>query len=79
MDDAKLIEKLRRIEALHAGATTEGERVAAAEAKKSILARLAETTPPVEYRFSLAEVELQGVVRAAGVRARTDRGARARR
>jgi hypothetical protein len=30
-DETKLIEKLRRIEALHAGATTDGERVAAAD------------------------------------------------
>ena len=33
MDESKLIEKLRRIEALHAGATTEGERLAAAAAR----------------------------------------------
>lgn len=58
MDETKLIEKLRRIEALHAGATTEGERVAAAEAKKRILARLGEiqiTDPPVEFKFSIAD------------------------
>lgn len=33
MDEAKLIEKLKLIEALFAGATTEAERMAAAEAK----------------------------------------------
>ena len=58
MDEAKLIEKLRRIEALHAGATTPGERVAAAGARKRILARLAEVQvadPPIEYRFTIVD------------------------
>ena len=32
MNEHKLIEKLLRIEALHAGATTRGERIAAARA-----------------------------------------------
>jgi len=57
MDEDTLLEKLRRIEALHAGATTAGERTAAAEARERILTRLAqqrESDPPVEYRFSLA-------------------------
>jgi hypothetical protein len=36
MDEAKLLEKLRLIEALFAGATTAGEPVAAAEAKRRI-------------------------------------------
>jgi hypothetical protein len=40
MDEAKLREKLARIEALFAGATTEGERVAAAEARRRIQHRL---------------------------------------
>ena len=31
-DEAALLEKLRKIEALHAGAATEGERAAAAQA-----------------------------------------------
>lgn len=58
VDEQSLIEKLRRIEALHAGATTEGERVAAAEARKRILARLGAmqaTDPPVEFRFTIAD------------------------
>jgi hypothetical protein len=58
MDETKLIEKLRRIEALHAGATTEGERVAAAEALKRILARLDEAQtadPPVEFSFRIPD------------------------
>ncbi len=57
-DEAALIEKLRRIEALHVGATTAGERDAAANAKQRILARLAQLVtayPPIEYRFSLPD------------------------
>jgi hypothetical protein len=57
-DEAALIEKLRRIEALHAGATTPGERDAAANARQRILARLAElaaSDPPIEYKFSLPD------------------------
>ena len=48
---ARLLEKLRAIEALFAGATTDGERVAAAEARKRIQLRLKvieEADPPVE-------------------------------
>lgn len=55
-DESRLLEKLRRIEALHAGATTVGEREAAAEARRRIQDRLAglrDADPPVEYRFSL--------------------------
>ena len=51
----KLIERLRRIEALHAGAATEGERAAAGDAMQRILALLREAElrdPPVEYRFT---------------------------
>ena len=57
MDEyARLIDKLRRIEALHAGATTAGERTAAAEARHRVADRLAGLKPPAppeEYRFSL--------------------------
>jgi hypothetical protein len=58
MDEAKLLEKLRLIEALFAGATTEGERVAAGEAKRRIQARLEameKVDPPVEFRFTLTD------------------------
>ena len=58
MDEAKLREKLTRIEALFAGATTEGERVAAAEARRRIRKRLESaerTEPPVEFRFTLTD------------------------
>lgn len=57
-DEASLIEKLRRIEALHAGATTDGERIAAAEAKRRIQARLTElqaNDPAIEFRFTLPD------------------------
>ncbi|HXV61971.1 MAG TPA: hypothetical protein VEK15_14835 [Vicinamibacteria bacterium] len=59
MDEFTLIEKLRRIEALHAGATTEGERDAAERARQRILDRLASwerTDPPIEYQFSMVDV-----------------------
>jgi hypothetical protein len=58
MDEAKLREKLTRIEALFAGATTEGERVAAAEARRRIRQRLESAEraePPVEFRFTLTD------------------------
>jgi hypothetical protein len=58
MDEAKLIEKLKLIEALHAGATTAGEREAAGRAKERILERLRaaeKVDPPVEYKFTLGD------------------------
>jgi len=58
MDEAKLREKLNRIEALFAGATTEGERIAAGEARRRIQQRLASVErldPPVEFRFSISD------------------------
>jgi hypothetical protein len=59
LDEAKLIEKLRLIEALHSGATTAGEREAAARARERILERLAQVEkedPPLEYRFSMEDM-----------------------
>jgi hypothetical protein len=57
MDDyAKLIDRLRRIEALYSGATTPGERTAAGEALKRTADRLANLKTPdpaKEYRFTL--------------------------
>jgi hypothetical protein len=52
----KFIDKLRKIERLHAGATTPGEREAAADAIARIKRRLTEverTEKPIEYRFKL--------------------------
>ncbi len=59
MDEAKLIEKLRLIEALFSGATTPGEREAAALARERILERLKHVEkedPPIEYRFSMSDM-----------------------
>jgi len=53
-----LFEKLRRIEALHAGATTPGERDAAENAMRHIrerLARIEKEDPAVEYKFTMAD------------------------
>ncbi|MCK9463563.1 MAG: hypothetical protein M0R80_28420 [Proteobacteria bacterium] len=58
MDEAKLIAKLRLIEALHAGASTPGERDAAGRARERILERLRtaeKVDPPVEYKFTLGD------------------------
>ncbi len=57
--EAKLIEKLRAIEALHARPGSEGERQAAANVRERILERLAEVSTedePVEYRFSMPDM-----------------------
>lgn len=59
MDETRLIEKLRLIETLFSGATTEGERVAADRARQRILERLALSEaedPPIEYRFSMPDM-----------------------
>ena len=59
MDEARLIEKLKLIEALFAGATTPGERVAADAARLRILERLRTfevADPPVEYKFTLSDL-----------------------
>jgi hypothetical protein len=58
VDEDRLLDKLRAIEALFAGATTPGERVAADEARKRIRLRLKEveaTDPPVEYKFRVPD------------------------
>jgi len=57
-DEEKLIQKLQRIEALFARPGTEGERLAAANARERIKARLKElekTDPAIEFRFSLPD------------------------
>ncbi len=59
MDEQKLIEKLRLIEALFSGATTKGEKNAAKFAGKRILERLRfmeKEEQLVEYRFSMADM-----------------------
>jgi hypothetical protein len=59
MDEARLQEKLARIEALFAGGATPGERAAAASARDRILERLRaaeRVDPAVEYRFSMSDM-----------------------
>ena len=60
MDErTRLIEKLKRIEALFAGAGTPGERVAAANALERMRARLhnvEKQDPPLEFKFTLADI-----------------------
>jgi len=58
-DEARLLQKLRAIEALYARPGTPGERSAAGHARDRILQRLAEmaeSDPPVEYRFTMADM-----------------------
>jgi len=58
MDETQLREKLRKIEALFAGAGTAGERNAAEAALERLRARLAETQKrdqPIEMQFSIAD------------------------
>jgi hypothetical protein len=56
--DARLREKLRKIEALFTGAGTEGERLAAEAALARVRARLAEierSEKPTEFQFSVPD------------------------
>jgi hypothetical protein len=75
MDEARLIHKLRLIEALFSGAATEGEKVAAGKARDRILERLKlweKEAPPVEYRFSMPDMWSRkvfvGLLRRYGIR-----------
>jgi len=57
-EEDRLVEKLRKIEALFARPSTEGERAAAGEALDRIRRRLRDlerVERPVEYRFSLPD------------------------
>ncbi len=59
MNESILIEKLMKIEALFAGATTQGERVSADLARQRILLRLKELLPkdpPIEYKFTFTDM-----------------------
>ncbi len=59
MNETKLIEKLKLIEALFAGATTDGEKDAAFNALQRIKERLKELheiDPPVEYKFTMSNM-----------------------
>lgn len=59
IDEQQLIRKLQRIERLHSGASTPGEKEASAQAIARIRQRLEsarQTDPPVEYRFTLNDM-----------------------
>ena len=59
MNEDKLMEKLRRIEALFAGAKTDGEKDAADRARQRIQERLrtvAQADPPVEFKFRMHDM-----------------------
>jgi hypothetical protein len=56
--EEELIQKLRRIEALHSRAGSDGERQAAERARERIQARLKQLEaeePPIEIRFTLSD------------------------
>ena len=58
MTDRDLLDKLRKIERLYAGAATPGEKDAAADAMARIRRRLADTEktePAIEYKFNLTD------------------------
>lgn len=58
MKESDLLEKLRKIERLYAGAATAGEKEAAAEAMSRIRNRLGEVAKvdkPIEYKFTLLD------------------------
>ncbi len=58
-EELKLLERLRRVEALFAGTDMQGEQDAAAQAAKRIKEKLAElrkSDPPMEYRFSMPDL-----------------------
>jgi hypothetical protein len=58
MREQDLLDKLGKIERLYAGASTPGEREAAADAMARIKRRLGETAKvdrPIEYKFTLAD------------------------
>jgi tRNA nucleotidyltransferase (CCA-adding enzyme) len=59
MNEAILIEKLKKVESLFAGATTEGERLSAERARQRILLRLQDMLPkdpPIEYKFTFRDM-----------------------
>ena len=58
MNESDLLEKLRKIERLYAGAATAGEKEAAAEAMNRIRNRLGEVAKvdkPIEFKFTLMD------------------------
>jgi hypothetical protein len=83
MTEQELVEKLEKIERLFAGATSDGEREAAAQARDRVRSRLAAsgtTGDEIEYKFSLADVWsrrlLLALMRRYGIRPYRYRGQR---
>jgi hypothetical protein len=59
MTEQELLERLRKIEALIAGATSDGERTAAERAKERVKKRGASSPPvekEIEYKFTLTDM-----------------------
>jgi len=56
-EEQRLIEKLRRVAALHSRAASDGERVAAGEAARRLNERIEDirAREPVEFKFSLVD------------------------
>lgn len=56
-EEQRLIEKLRRVDALHSRAASDGERVAAGEAARRLNERIEDirVREPVEFKFSLVD------------------------
>lgn len=56
-EEERLIEKLRRVDALHSRAASDGERVAAGEAARRLSERLEDirAREPLEFKFSLVD------------------------
>ncbi len=59
MDEKNLIEKLQKIEALYAGATTPGEKIAAENARTRICEKLRvlqNNNAAIEYQFTMTDM-----------------------
>lgn len=66
-----ILEKLRKVEALFAGAATEGERLAAVAARARIRARLEQiqkTEPSEEWRFAIENAWSRRLLMALAIR-----------
>jgi hypothetical protein len=64
LDETRLLEKLRAVEALHARPGSAGEREAAGAARERILGRLSElaaSDPAVEHQFSMPDLYARSV------------------
>lgn len=83
MNEAELIAKLQKIEAVHAGAATPGERAAALQALERVRARLRSLEPrdpAIEFKFTLNDEWSRklflAIVRRYGLRPYRNKGQR---